>query len=273
MRTSRSRRARSFAALTALALAGCALAFGVGSSEAKTAAGATMTITYLTPTSLQVRLDDGTVLKSGSVVPAGTYSVLVFDNGEDSNPKVAITGPGVSVSTDLNSTGMGIDEPWMGGPYTFQTSSSYSIQDSNIGSSTLVSFTTSATASAGGGTTTTPTGTVSGGGTTTTTTTTSGGTAQAKMVGTLVGSVSAAGKATLKFKGKPVKSLKAGRYKITVADHSKKVGLIVYASQRAITLSSASATGTSSHTVTMFVGKSYFETSAHGRKTTFTVVG
>jgi hypothetical protein len=232
-----------------------------------------MTITYVTPTSLQVKLGDGTVVRSGSAIPAGSYSVLVYDDGEDANPKLAINGPGVSVSTDLNSTGMGIDAPWMGGPYTLQTSSSYSIQDTTLGSSTLVSFTTSATATAGGGstttTTTTATGTVTGGGTTTTT---SVGPTKVAMVGTLVGSVSAAGKATLKFKGKPVKSLKAGRYRITVVDRSKKAGLIVLASQRVITLSSASTTGTSTHTVTMFVGKSYFETSSHGPKTTFTVV-
>jgi len=64
------------------------------------------------------------------------------------------------------------------------------------------------------------------------------------MVGTLKASVSASGKPTLTFNGKAVKTLKTGHYMVTVADHSKKAGLIVWQLGRhAITLSGSAACG------------------------------
>ena len=87
-------------------------------------------------------------------------------------------------------------------------------------------------------------------------------------------SVSASGKPAMTFGGKTVKTLKAGRYMFTVADHSKQASLIVWPlGKHSITLSGASATGTSSHSVTLSAGKWFFEASMAGPRTYFSVTG
>ena len=275
------RRSRRFILAALLALGGLALGAGPGSLEAATADNATLTITYVSPTSLQVTLADGTVVKSGGTIPAGSYLVLVYDPaaGGDANPNTTINGPGVGLSSNLNSTGMGIDYPSTFGPYTFQTSSSYSVEDTNLGASSLITFATTATATASGGsgsggtTTSSGGGSTGGGQSTTTTTSSSAGSKTSTMVGTLKGSVTASGKAALSFDGKAVKALKAGRYKVTAVDHSKKSGLIVgHGSAQPITISGAAAVGTSSRSITLSAGKWFFEASTHGPKTAFSVI-
>ena len=129
----------------------CALGLSVGlDATAARADISTLTITYTTPTSLQVTLSDGTVVKSGSVVPAGSYELHVLDNEVtgDQVPNLKISGPGVSFANSLNE-GMGIPAEQTFGPYTLQTSSTYSIEDSNLGESSLLTFSTTATMTAG----------------------------------------------------------------------------------------------------------------------------
>lgn len=121
-------------------------------AAAAPAAGGSIVVTYTTPTSLQVSLGDGTAVGSGSTIPAGSYMVTVKDdpNTGDLNPQFTINGPGVSLSNNLDSSGMGIDATSTFGPYTLATSSSYTIEDAIIGSSTLVSFMTSSSSSSSG---------------------------------------------------------------------------------------------------------------------------
>src|SRR5947207_15440846 len=101
-----------------LALCACAVTLGASAgAEARSADSATLLVTYVGTSSLQVKLGDGTVVRAGGTIPAGSYQVLV-DDADDTNPAFTMTGPGVSISSDLNSTGMGIDRPAMFGPYT-----------------------------------------------------------------------------------------------------------------------------------------------------------
>jgi len=86
---------------------------------------------------------------------------------------------------------MGIDGTSSFGPYIFQTSSSYSIQDRNLGASTLVTFTTTATATANANTQTT-----------TVTRNTPTVVVKPALLGTLAASVPASGKPKLTFRGK-----------------------------------------------------------------------
>jgi hypothetical protein len=259
------------------AVAVCALAGGAGSLVVTTARAdsATIDVTYTTPTSLQVTLADGTPVRAGSVIPAGSYTVDVKDDPDagDLNPDFTITGPGVNVSNNLDSTGMGIDGLSVLGPFTFQASSSYSIEDAKLGASTGVTFTTSASVPASA-VSTLPTGTStsSSGSTTSTAAGKSGGAASTgsasqKILGTLEGSVSPSGKPSLSFDGKPVKTLKAGRYKVVVRDHSKKAGLTI----GAVAVSGAAAAGASSHTVTLRAGKSFFRAAPAGLKNYFSI--
>jgi hypothetical protein len=274
---SSSRRGRLAVAAAALGLGGVTLGLGLGSTGAvgARAAGATVNVTYVTAKTLQVKLSDGTVVGPGASLPSGSYSVLVYDDPSTyPNPNFTMSGPGVSISSNLNSTGMGLDEPATFGPFSFSAGASYSVEDTNIGAASLITFSTSA---GGGSSGSTSTGSTTTGQTTTTKTTTttpaaSGPPVGSKLVGTLEGIVSVSGKPTLTFSGKVVKTLKAGRYKVKVADHSKKVGLIVWKlGGRPVTLSGAAAVGSSTHTVTLSAGKTFFETSARGPKTYFTV--
>jgi hypothetical protein len=74
------------------------------------------------------------------------------------------------------------------------------------------------------------------------------------------------------FAGKPVTKVKAGKYTLKVVDQSKKASLIIPAlGYRAMTYSTPSATGTTTHSLTLFLGKYFFRSSPSGAKTYFTV--
>lgn len=260
------RRGRLLIALAALAISFVVPSAGVARSQADVLA-----VTYIGSTSLQLRAPDGTTVRSGGTLPAGSYQVQV-DDPDYTNPKFQISGPGVNVSDDLNSTGMGIDRPAYLGPYTFQANASYRIQDANIGASSGITFTTTAGGSTSSGGTssggTSSGGTSSGG----TSSSSSGSSTATKLVGTVKASVSATGKPALSFNGKAVKTLKSGRYTVTVVDHSNKAGLIVWPlGKHSITLSGAATVGSSSHTVTLGAGKWFFEAITRGPRTYFTV--
>jgi len=92
------------------------------------------------------------------------------------------------------------------------------------------------------------------------------------MLGALIGSVSASGKATLTTGGKTVKALKAGLYKVTVEDHSKQAGLIIEKlGFSAMRFSGTASVGVSSHNLTLSAGKWFFAASTGGQKTYFSV--
>jgi hypothetical protein len=255
-----------------------ALAVGLGVPSAGVARSQAdvLAVSYVGSTSLQVRAPDGSIVRSGGTLPAGSYSLQV-DDPDYTNPSFQMSGPGVNVSSNLDSTGMGIDRPAFLGSVTLQLNASYKIQDANIGASSAITFTAVAGAStpggSTGGTTTTSGGSSSGGGSTGGTGGSSGSTTT-KLVGTIKASVSATGKPALSFGGKAVKTLKKGRYMFTVADHSKKAALIVWPLGRhAIMLSGAATIGSSSHSVTLSAGKWFFEAFMSGPRTYFTVTG
>lgn len=255
-------------------LAGSALLGGGGSLEvgaARADTSASLMITYTTPTSLQVTLGDGTVVTSGSVVPAGSYEVHVLDDAVsgDLNPNIRVSGPGVTVASNLN-TGMGIF-PAAFGPFTFQTSSSYSIEDSILGASSLVTFTTTATSATGGGQTVGgTTGTASSGSSPgASSSPSSGGAALTHKA--LSGSVNSAGTPALLLNGRPLEKVKAGSYTVTIEDHSRKDGFILEDGSQRTVISGAAALGKHAITIMLRPGKWFFEASEAGRKFSFFV--
>jgi hypothetical protein len=220
--------------------------------------GLTINIMYTT-SSLQAKLSNGTVLASGTVVPPGPYSVVVYDSVDGSNPLFTMTGPGVSVSSDLNPTGVGIEVPMTFGPFLLEASSSYSIFDANMAGGSAISFTTSATGSSASSEATS-----SG--------STSSGSTAAKTLGSLALFVGAGGKPFLSLGGKPVKTLKPGRYSLIVGDSSRKAGLLIgHGSVHPTTLSGVAAVGASSRSVNLTSGTWFYETSPRGPKIYVTV--
>jgi hypothetical protein len=269
----RSRLDRRLAALFALAAcAALGLTTGAFVASGAQADNASIVVTYISPVAFRVKLGDGTNVTTGSTIPAGSYQLFVYDDSEDSSPAFSFTGPGVSVHSNLNSTGMGIDSPSVLGVVTLQTSASYQMQDSTVGASSLISFGTTSTATA-----TVVVGTSSGSTqsapTTSTPTTTTMHAATTPAAVRLAGSVSISGKPNLMLGGKVVKSLKAGRYLVLVADHSRKAGLIVGTSAKhTITLSKAAATAAGARVaLALSKGKWFFEASSKGPKTWFRV--
>src|SRR5579885_3123611 len=119
-------------AVLAALLAAAALG-GLGRA-APAAGGSSLEVTYTSPTTLRVTLG-GTVLQSGATIPAGTYTVDVYDdpNTGDLHPEFSLSGPGVLVDSDLGASGMGIDSLSSFGPFTFQPSSTYAIEDRELG--------------------------------------------------------------------------------------------------------------------------------------------
>jgi hypothetical protein len=240
-------------------------AFVVGSAHAD----GSLVVKYLGCSGLSV---------TPSPAPSGSVTILVYDD-DNCTAAFSLTGPGVNFSSDLNSTGMGIDHPaGPFGPFNLQAGATYTVRDSNTNAS--ASFTPSASGGSTGGTTTTTSG---GGSTGTTTSGSSGGSTSsggktsgstsggAKTLGTLVGTISATGKATLKLGGATVKKLKAGVYKLTVSDSSNKAGLVIQAlGYHAMSESAVSGTGTKTTTLRVIPAKYFFQATG-GPKTYFTV--
>jgi hypothetical protein len=235
-------------------------AFVVGSARAD----GTLTVKYVGCTGLSV---------TPSPAPSGSVTVLVYDD-DNCNANFTLTGPGVNFSSDLNSTGMGIDHPaGPFGPFTLQAGATYTVRDANINASASFNPTASggSTGSSGGssgGGSGSAGGSTSSGGNTSGSTSSSSGT---KTLGTLVGTIGPTGKATLKLAGATVKNLKAGVYKLTVTDQSKNAGLVIQAlGYHAMSESAVSGTGTKTTTLRVIPAKYFFQATG-GPKTYFTV--
>jgi hypothetical protein len=230
-------------------------AFVVGSARAD----GSLTVKYLGCTGLSV---------TPSPAPSGSVTVLVYDD-DNCNAAFSLTGPGVNFSSDLNSTGMGIDHPaGPFGPFNLQAGATYTVRDANINAS--ASFSPTVTGGSTGstvGSAGSSSGSVASGGS-------SGSTSSAgatKTLGTLVGAISSKGKATLELGGTTVKKLKAGMYRFTVTDKSKKAGLVIQAlGHHAMSESAVFGTGTKTTTLRVIPARYFFQATG-GPKTYFTV--
>ena len=242
------------ACLLAVAAALASLCLSGLGSAASRANGLTINVTY-TATSLSAKLSNGTVLTSGTVVPPGPYSVVVYDAGDDPNPQFTITGPGASVSSDLNPTGQGIEVPVTFGPFVLEASSSYEIFDAGM-TGGGISFTTAATGTSASSDNSSS----------------SKGSTATSSANKLALFVQPGKKPMLTQEGKPVKTLKAGKYSVVVGDLSTTAGLIIgHGKAKPTTLTGGAATGTSSRTLKLTAGEWFIEGSTKGPKIYFTV--
>ena len=259
-----------FVALLASTACACVATAG---ATARTLDSGTIRVEYIESSSLQFQDANGNPIKS---LAAGSYQVLV-DDPDDSNPMFTMNGPGVSVSSNLNSSGMGIDRPAFFGPFNFQAGATYTASDTNMGPASTISLSVTAGGSVSGGSSSSGSGSSSSVGTTSSSSSSSGSSSSggktsvassssSGTAGTLAGTVSAAGKATLTFGGRIVKTLKAGVYELTVADHSKRAQLIVEKVGFP-----AMTEGATSHKLTLSSGRWFFKSSTGSQKEYFKV--
>jgi hypothetical protein len=215
----------------------------------------------------------GTPTAPGTVVPTGTYTIQVNNNGLDDQGGehfFHLLGPGVnlSVGTNLYAT-----TTWTA---TFLPGSTYVYQDDLNPTTIREVF---GTPGSGAGTVSQAppqTVTVPGGGSGGAKPSSSDivGSAVVPFRGTLTGTVDAGGRLTLRAGGKPVTSLKAGRYTVAVSDHSPRNGFIVQGiGKSAETVTGVPFVGRRSATLSLKPGQWFFYPTFVGKKTYFLVTG
>jgi hypothetical protein len=259
-----------------------ALAAACASASASAAVLPTLYVNYSTNCTFTIVDDSG---KQISQIAPGTYQVQLNEpqpliangaassNGPSCNGLAAfqLTGPGVTLTTSIdNGDGVNLFTE------TFQPGSTYTAVDNNQPTVARLVFTTSTSGSPGAPVV--PYSSVASGKGTSSNTTVVGQQVKTKtgvplvFRGTLDAAVSAAGKPSLRFDGKPVTSLKAGRYTIQVVDSSKQGGFVIQErGQNSITVATVPYVGKRHASVTLSAGQWFFYPTFVGAKTYFLV--
>lgn len=270
----RGRAPAGFAALAAAALV--AVVPVVGAGAAGTASQ--LFVTFQINGTFEVTLPDGTPIGSssppGTTIQPGTYE-LVFDNSQNvKNLDFQIIGPNVSLQETMG----GGEETAMSDYVTFVGNSQYHYFDGNNINSPVSYLQTSAGSGSTGANGSGLPGSnnqVSGTGSSNATVVGSKNASSSSGLpvrGTLVGTVGSAGLLTLELDGKPVTSLKQGRYTVTITDRSSRNGFTIqHASQDPTTVSAVPFVGRRSATLTLRPGQWFYYATFVAKKTYFLV--
>jgi hypothetical protein len=271
---SRSRRAN---VLFGLLLAAASVALWAGSVPSHAAFSSTLYAGFDADGNIRMTYADGTMIGTpnppGSLVPAGTYTIDLNNNGLDDQAGehyFHLFGPGVNLSAGNN---LYDTVTWTA---TFQPGATYVYQDDRNPTTIHEVFGTPGSG-AGTATTSTPTTTSlssssSGSKTTKPTSSDVVGSAIAPFRGTLLGSVTVAGKLTLTAKGRAVSKLKSGRYTFTINDSSARSGFTIQEIRKAAkAVTGVSFVGKHSVTIDLTPGQWFFYTTFVGKKTYFIV--
>jgi hypothetical protein len=245
-----------------------------GAQSALAAADPALYVHYTMACTFSIVGDNGAPI---STIAPGRYQIIVsspqgfaeYDTSGVADPNYAcggslsfrLTGPGVSLHTTLEDGDASADQLTA----TFQVGTYTAFEDRRPTVARLVFSVAGGAASTGGGTSPSTPSTPATTKPATTPASTSG------LRGTLLGSVTTAGKLTLRLNGKTVTSLKAGRYKVTVLDETSKSGFLLQKlGKNATTVTSKPYLGRNSILITLNAGK-WFYFSPAAKKTGFTV--
>jgi hypothetical protein len=258
--------------LVVAALVAVAAATAVG-SPAATPGIPSIYVDYNQNCTFSMSVDPGTQLPPsaapGVTLPPGTYQLLISMLNPSSGyapcstPTFTLTGPGVG--TQVAFAGVELHEERL---LTFQPSATYVAQDENAPASTRRLI---ATAASGSTSSLLGSGTTQSSGTGSVQSSDYVGSAILRYCGKLAATVSPAGKATLKLRGRSVGSLKAGKYDIVVDDRDARDGFsLKHGKQEAVAVTSPGFTGKRTKRMTLGAGKwSFF--SKPGATVQFTV--
>jgi hypothetical protein len=203
-------------------------------AHARTAAAAapTLYVNFYSNGTISVSLDDGTPIGSTAgaptSIPAGYYQIMFSGPGGCSAlPNFHLTGPGTTIVTSMSEGGVSKEA----NSANFLPTSTYTWTDDQFPTVVHTFATTSQIVSTPPATNTATTPNLVNKGKSVSSQDVVGS-AIVPLRGTLSGTISAAGRLTLAFKGKSVGHLKAGRYRITVSDESSNTGLVLHKPSR-----------------------------------------
>ena len=206
-----SHRVRSVFVLASMLILVATLVFRLGTGVSVAAVSSTLHASVGPGFVISLAFDDGSAVLA---LPAGTYRVVVDDQGQDHN--FHLLGPGVDESTSVESLA---STSWT---VTFRNNSRYDFLCDPHADSMFGRFETGAVAdepaSSGGG---------GGGGSGAKPGSASPPKATGKILATVLAGVDSAGKLRLTLEGKPVKTLGQGSYKLVIVDSSKKNDVIL----------------------------------------------
>ena len=241
-------------------------------AQGRGAANLSLQVTFFANGQITVTQPDGTPVGSSSgsptVIPAGFYWLLMSSPGGCSSlPHFLLKGPGENIVDNMNE---GEDTVGTHAVF-FQPNSTYTwVDDAFPG--VVYSFRTSGSVD-GAAPAATPSGLASSKHTTGTSKSLVGS-AAVPFRGTLTGAVSPSGHLTLVFKGKPVTSLKPGRYTVAVTDRSSKDGFVLLSTKkRAVSVTGSAFVGKRSASVHLTAGKWFFTPHVLGKLTGSIAVG
>ena len=276
-----SHRAKLVPVFFGLLLMAGAVALWAGAQSVRAAVSQTIYAGFDADGNIKMSFADGTMIGTpnppGTVVPAGTYQVILNNNTDDDLAvlhKFHLFGPGVDFSAgssvQITTT------------VTFQPNSTYVYQD-DLHTDIRDVFGTpgsGATSSTSGGGSS---GSSSG---STTSSSSTGGTSSStgsqSAIGTVIksdpfrgalaGTVSSTGKLTLTRNGKAVATIKSGRYSIAVQDQTSKAGFTVQEIRKQpVALTGVSFVGKHTVTVDLKAGQWMFYSSS-AKKNYFVVI-
>jgi hypothetical protein len=238
---------------------------------ARQSANLSLNVNFFTNGTITVTLPDGTPVgtQSGAptMIPAGYYAVMLNGPGGcTALPHWILKGPGEAITDNLTE---GEVTNFQYNAY-FLPNSTYTWRN-DANPNTVYTFAT--TSDVLGSAPPTPAGpkglSASKHGTAKSRDVMGSGLAVAR--GTLTGGVSPSGALSLTFKGKPAKTLQAGKYTVKVTDGSKTAGLMFVKGKRSVTLSGPAFVGKHTGTVTLTAGTWSIVPAAGGKSTSLIV--
>jgi hypothetical protein len=251
-----------------------------GAAHAARVAQLQLTLDLTASNTLSVTAPSGAVFTSTGSIPPGSYQVIVNNDVpdiRDVDHMFHFSGPGVALFTDM---GAG-DNKTESYPETLANNATYVFQDDKQPGIGHITLTTSATASSGtgssgGGSTSGSSGTSSntgGSGTSSNSSILSGGSGRAATFrGSLAGVVNSGGAILLTRDGKPVTTLKAGRYTITVTDKAPAASFTIQKIRApAHTITGVQFVGRHTVTLILSAGQWFYYPSFTGKKIYFIV--
>jgi hypothetical protein len=249
------------------------LIVGAARGGAATAANPSLYVDYNTSCHFTMRLDSGGGVTTGTAIPYGTYQLVVttpiaFSNGQGGCEFInfSLTGPGVNYQTQLGQ-GDSTQEITL---QTIASGGSYTASDSTVPPGSTITFSGSSTPNSTAGSSSSSSGSGSGSASQSPIGSEAGSSStKLAFKGDLAGTVTAAGKLTLTFKGKPVATLAQGQYQLKVTDKSTKSGFIVDGAGKKMTVTTTAYKGSKTITLNVTTGQWWYSAKAGATKIYF----